>query len=567
MIQPRRSRGVLGARGSRPARGRLPPPWRASPPALAAAAVAASLSFGCAGGRTAQVETTASLPAAEAANGEVTPLYGNLGSHGRPIVTSSDRAQAYFDEGMLFMYAFGTPAAEAAFRAAQGEDPKCAACYWGLAWALAPYLNGGMSPGDEREAHAAIQTAKTLAAGASEVERALIEAFEVRFEARPSAERRKTLDTLYAERMETVAARFPDDLDVQTLYAEALMLLRPRRGSVDLEAADVRRILPVLEGVLGRNVRHPGACHLYIHLVEASQEPARAERCAEHLGDAIAVSHIRHMPSHIYMNVGRYADAVRANQRAWHADQMAAYGGPPGVYPAHNLHMLLFAAVLDGQSAVAIQAARDLAREQGPWAWYVPATLAAFGRWTEILELPAPGDDPLEVVAWSFARGLAHLRHGRTDAAAAELRRLDAAKARVDPEDRFRFHELQPIVELPRAILAAEIVHAAGRSGEAVALLEAAVEIEDGLLYSEPEPWHIPVRHVLGAVLLEAGRAAEAEAVYREAVADHLNTGWALFGLAQALTEQGKLAEAQEARRSYDAHWKRADVWLRGSRY
>ncbi|MDX1578628.1 MAG: hypothetical protein R3266_09085, partial [Gemmatimonadota bacterium] len=349
---------------------------------------AALIAAGCASAGSPGPEAATAPATVSPSNGDgrETPLYGDLGSYGRPIVTSSDRAQAYFDEGLLFMYAFGTSIAEASFRAAQAEDPRCAACYWGEAWALAPYLNGGMPPGDERRAHAAIQKAKEHADHASEVERALIEAFDVRFEAEPVRDRRKRLDTLYAERMGEVAERFPDDLDVQTLRAEALMLLRPRRGSVDLEAPDVQRILPILEGVLARNIRHPGACHLYIHLVEASEEPERAERCAEHLGDAIAVSHIHHMPSHIYMNVGRYADAVRANQRAWHADQKAEFGGPPGVYPAHNLHMLLFAAVMDGQSAVAIQASRDLARERGPWAWYVPATLARFGRWTEILE-------------------------------------------------------------------------------------------------------------------------------------------------------------------------------------
>lgn len=509
-------------------------------------------------------------PADGSADGEAVPVYDDLGPHARPIVTASDRAQAYFDQGMLFMYAFGTDAAERAFRAARAEDPSCAACYWGEAWALAPYLNGGMPPGDERRAHAAIQRARELAGGASEVERALIETFAVRFEAEPDRDRRKTLDTLYASRMEEVAARFPEDLDVQTLYAEALMLLRPRRGSVDLEAEDVRRILPILEGVLARNVRHPGACHLYIHLVEASQEPERGERCADYLGDAIAVSHIRHMPSHIYMNVGRYGDAVRANQRAWHADQMASYGGPPGVYPAHNLHMLLFAAVMDGQSAVAIQAARDLAREQPPWAWYLPATLARFGRWAEILEsgaAPEASEEPLDAAIWTWARGMAHLRTSAPARAREALARLDGVVAGIEPDATFRFHDLADVLALPRAILAAEIAHAEGRSEEAIAALEAGVAVEDGLIYDEPAPWHLPLRTVLGAVLLEADRPADAEAVYREALADHRENGWALFGLARALEAQGKEAMAQEARRDFEQAWARADIWLRSSRF
>ena len=485
---------------------------------------AALIAAGCASAGSPGPEAATAPATVSPSNGDgrETPLYGDLGPYGRPIVTSSDRAQAYFDEGLLFMYAFGTSIAEASFRAAQAEDPRCAACYWGEAWALAPYLNGGMPPGDERRAHAAIQKAKEHADHASEVERALIEAFDVRFEAEPVRDRRKRLDTLYAERMGEVAERFPDDLDVQTLRAEALMLLRPRRGSVDLEAPDVQRILPILEGVLARNIRHPGACHLYIHLVEASEEPERAERCAEHLGDAIAVSHI---------------------------------------------HMLLFAAVMDGQSAVAIQAARDLARQRGPWAWYVPATLARFGRWTEILEGYEEVEEPMGAAAWSWARGLARLRAGDAAGAREDLARIEEIRADADSTARFRFHDLSDVLILPRSILAAEIAHAEGRTEEAIATLEAAVEVEDGLVYDEPEPWHLPVRHVLGAILLEADRPAEAEAVYREALDHHPENGWSLFGLARSLEAQGKKAAAQEAHRRYRERWKRADIWLRSSRF
>jgi len=532
--------------------------------------LALALVAGCAGGRPADVR---SGPSAHGASGgdpattAPTPLYGNLGPHSRPIVTSSDRAQAYFDDGLLFMYAFGTGSALESFRAARDEDPGCAACWWGEAWALSPYLNGGMGADAERRAYDAIREAETRAGRASEVEGALIEAFTVRYEAEPTPERRKALDSLYARRMGEVAERFPDDLDVQTLWAEALMLLRPRRGSVDLDAPDVRRILPILEGVLARDIRHPGACHLYIHLVEASSEPVRGEACADHLGDAIAVSHVRHMPSHVYMNIGRYGDAVRGNQRAWHADQMAAHGGPPGVYPSHNLHMLLSAAVLDGQSAVAIQAARDLAREQPAWAWYVPVTLSIFGRWTEVLELGTEPEDPFQGAMWRYARGMAHLRTGDPAAAAADLARLDEIRAALPPDGRFRFHDQATLLGLPRGILAAEIARAAGRDDEALALLEDAIAVEDGLVYDEPEPWHLPARHVLGAILLDMDRAKRAEIVYREALEDHPGSGWALFGLARALDAQGKRTEARETRVAFQQAFGRADIWLRASRF
>lgn len=546
-------------------------------PSAFLAALAATTLAACSSGASPTVETgpiptaapvgsatsTSSAPAQET----LAPLYGGLGPHARTIVTSSDRAQAYFDEGLLFMYAFGTSIARASFRSARMEDPGCAACWWGEAWSWSSYLNGGMPPDNERQAYAAIQTALERKAHASAVEQALIDAFAVRYEAEPNPDRRRSLDSLYAREMEEVARRFPDDLDVQTLYAEALMLLRPRRGSVDLEADDVKRILPVLEGVLAKDVRHPGACHLYIHLVEASQNPGLAEACADDLGDAIAVSHIRHMPSHIYMNIGRYADAVRSNQRAWHADQMADFGGPPGVYPSHNLHMLLFAAVLDGQSAVAIQAAKDLAREQGSWAWYYPVTLAHFGRWTEILEATARPEDPFHRAMWHYAFGLARLRTDHADGAPEDLAAMDRIIAGLDPEAQFRFHAQATLLQIPRSILAAEIAHDAGRGEEAVALLEHAVEVEDGLVYDEPEPWHQPARHFLGAILLRMNRPVEAEAVYREALIDHQDTGWALFGLRQALDAQGRTAAAQEAGRDFERHWARADIWLRSSRF
>ena len=492
--------------------------------------------------------------------------YGGLGPSTRPISTSSDSAQLYFNEGRNWIYAFGVEYALNAFRAAQMHDPKCAMCYWGEAWANAPYLNGPASLEKQRRSYAAVQQALAHAEGASSVERALIDAFAVRFVEDPTAEARKPLDSLYARRMSEVHERFPDDLDVATLYGESLMLLRPRRGSVDLEAEDVKAILPVLTGVLERDIRHPGACHLYIHLVEASEDPALAEACSEYLGDMIAVSHIRHMPSHIYMNVGRYGDAVTSNQRAWHADQMAEHDGPPGVYPSHNLHMLLFAAILDGQSAVAIQAARDLSREQPSWGWYLPVTLAHFGRWDEVLELNGEAEDPFNEAMRRYSHGLAHLRTGDTIAARADLTYLDGVRATLADSLRFRFHAQNEVLEIPAGILAGEIALAVG-DDHAVELLRQAVAAEDGLVYDEPEPWQQPTRHFLGAALLDLGRAPEAEAVYREALEDHAGTGWALFGLEQALRAQEKSAEAEMVRAERERSWARSDLWLRASRY
>lgn len=496
------------------------------------------------------------------------PLYGNLGPHGRTITTTSDTAQLYFNEGMQFMYAFGLASARRSFQEAQRYDPDCAMCFWGEAWGWSPHLNGGMSPDMERRAFAALQKARALRGHANARERAIIDAFAVRYAETPTAAMRRPLDSLYARSMAELAAQYPDDNDIVALYGESLMLLRPRRGSVDIHAPDVQRILKVLEGVLARDIRHPGACHWYVHLVEASTEPERAESCADYLGDAIpGASHIRHMPSHIYMNVGRYGDAVRANQKAWHVDQQAAYGGPPGIYPSHNLHMLLYAAVLDGQSAVAIQAARDVGKVSRAHAFYYPVTLAAFGRWDEILDLAGPPDEELHEGMWRYARGMARLRTDDPASARKELRRLRAIIDESPDRATFRRHAQATLLDIPASILEGEILAAEGSWNQAIAVLEHGVQVEDGLEYDEPEPWHVPVRHHLGAVLLESGDAGRAEQVHRDAleVLDH--DPWALFGLEQALRAQGRSAEAARAHDEFLTYFQRADVWLRSSRF
>ncbi len=502
-------------------------------------------------------------------NEQSVPLYGNLGPHSRTVSTVSDTAQMYFTEGMQFMYAFGPSSALLSFQQAQRHDPDCAMCFWGEAWALSPYLNGRMRPESEAKAYAAIHKAKDLSQmRATAVERALIDAFTKRYAESPTEEMRRPLDSTYANAMQRVAELFPNDLDVQTLYGESLHLLRPRRGSVDLEDPSVKAILPIYERVLARDVRHPWACHLYIHLVEASPEPGRAEDCADYLGDGIpGASHIQHMPSHIYMNIGRYSDAVRANQNAWHVDQQAAYGGPPGIYPSHNLHMLLFAATLDGQSAVAIQAAKDLAKVARNSAFYYPVVLATFGRWDEVLEIEDTPDDRFHEGMWRFARGMAELRTDNRESAKDELRRLRAIVDELPESASFRRHPQTDLLGITAGILEGEIAAAEQRYDDAVGILRHAIEIEDDLEYDEPEPWHLPARHVLGAILLEMDRAADAELVYREALVDHPNNGWSLFGLEQALRAQGRGVEADDVHAEYERHWSRRDIWLRSSRF
>ncbi len=496
------------------------------------------------------------------------PLYGNLGPHQRPLTTTSETAEAYFHEGVQFMYAFGVGSAARSFREAQEHDARCALCYWGEAWALGPYLNDSRVPPErEREAHRAARRARDLASNGMPVERALTDAMLVRYSDSPGEEGRLARDSAYAEAMGDVVQRHPEDLDAATLWAEALMLLRPRRGTWNKDDPSVQEIYRVLESVLARDIRHPGACHLYIHATESGTEPGRAEACAEHLGNAIpGASHINHMPSHTFNRIGRWADAVRANQQAWHTDQRAAYGGPPGIYPTHNLHMLLFAASFGGQGAAAMQAARDLAQTRGGAWFYVPLTAVRFGRWQSILELDEP-ESTLDRGMWTFARGMAQLRYGNAALANERLADLDEILVEVGDSDQFRGHRLSDLIGINRAILAGEIAASSGQLDRAIEILEAALPMEDGLRYDEPEPLLNPIRHHLGALLIEVGRHADAAARYREELDDHPHNGWSLFGLAEALDALGESGSAALARQELARSWADADHWLRSSRY
>ena len=496
------------------------------------------------------------------------PVYDALGTYSRRITTRSAEAQTYFDQGLRLTFGFGHVTSRKSFREATARDSTCAMCWWGLAWALGPYINGQMDSTGGVEAYRAIQNAQRHANAGTPVERALIGAMSARYVEIPVRATRKSLDTAYVEAMRQVVRQHPNDLDAAALLGEAMMVLSPwdhwtRSGEPKPGTADVLR---TLESVLARNPRHPGACHHYIHATEASTAPQRAAACADLLGAIIpGASHIPHMPSHTYMRMGRYGDAVRANQDAVIADIRAAYGGAPGVYPPHNLNMLLAAAAMDGQSGVSLQAARDLDVRYPSTGSWEPLILARFGRWDEILAATPPTGGLLHATAGAFARGLARLAQANRAAAAGELRILDALLAGVAEGAREGGHPARSMIGIPRAILSAEIAAERGRFDDAVKTLEAAVVLEDSLNYDEPEPWPIPVRHVLGAVLLEAMRAPEAEAVYRADLVDHPANGWALDGLVRALRAQGRQSEADTTAKELVAVWKRSDVWLTGS--
>ena len=490
-----------------------------------------------------------------------------LGPFSRPVTTTSPRAQEFFDQGIQMMYAFTPLRAARSFRQAQVEDPSCAMCFWAEAWAWGPYLNGGMGPDDAPRAHENIVKAQGLASDhATEVERALIEAMAVRYAPEQDATSRRAMDSTYARAMAQVYERHPEDLDAGTLYAESLMLLEPRRGRWDINDPDVQKIHRILEEVLARDISHPGACHLYIHATEPTVEPGKAEDCADLLGSAIpGASHIQHMPSHTYNRVGRWGEAVRANLAAWHSDLKAEVGEGIPIYPSHNLHMLLFAASMDGQGAIAIQAAKDYAKIVPGGGFYEVLALLRFGRFDEILALDDPPEGPIQRGFWDFGRGYSYLReYDDGERARVYLERVQRAASDTPEDEVFRGHTAASLLGTVGGILEGEILRAEGNLAGAIQALEAAVALEDGLRYDEPEPLNFSARHWLGDALLEAGRFEDAEAVFRAALEDHPNNGWSLFGLEEALDAQGKTREAQEAGAQLQEAWARSDTWIRG---
>ena len=503
---------------------------------------------------------------------ETFPLFDNLGAHTRTVTTSSPLAQRYFNQGLQLANAFGRSEAAQSFREAQRHDSNCAMCYWGEAWALGPYINEKMDSTAGVEAYRAIQKAKALAHRANGNEQALIEAMATRYVPVPTADNRARLDSIYADAMRDVVRRFPDDLDAGALLGEALMVLSPwnhwtHEGQPQ---PGTEEALAVLESVLARNIKHPGACHHYIHLVEGSPIPERAEACADHLAAAIpGASHIQHMPSHIYMNIGRYGDGVRANQKAWQVDQQAAHGQSVAIYPGHNLHMLIYAAWMDGQSAVALQAASDLAKRSPGNAFYPVLLRVRFGRWDEVLAMNQVPEDPFHRGLWNFGLGMAHLRMEHSDSARIHLDRL-VSIAEATPDSLtygFFEHRQADLLNMAGGILEGEFAAFEGHYDDAVHALTQAVSLEDNLVYAEPEPWPLPVRQFLGAVLLEANRPAEAEQVFREELEDHPRNGWSLYGLKQSLMAQGRHEEVAEVHARFEKAWARADVWLRSSRF
>jgi tetratricopeptide (TPR) repeat protein len=515
-----------------------------------------------------------------------TPLFENLGNLHHPISTASPKAQQYFDQGLRLVFAFNHEEAINSFKEAARLDPKAAMPYWGIALALGPNINLPMSPEAGRQAYEAVQKAATLASNVTLEEWAYIEALTVRYS--PTATpKREDLDAAYADAMAKVWTRYPKDSHAGTLYAEAMMNQQPwdywtKDGQPKGHALE---IIKTLEQVLRLNPNHPGACHYYIHAVEASQQPARALDCAKRLPSlAPGAGHLVHMPAHIYLRLGMYREAVERNAHASSVDhEYLAHRNLTGVYPIgyypHNVHFLWAALSMEGRSQEALQTAHDL---DGLISWetvvkeptleeFAPAalfTLVRFGKWEEALTIPKPPAELIyTTVVWHYARGLAYAATKKWDEARREKNALVTLAAST-PADRLlggtRVVDLAKIADL---VVDGEIAARQGRYDQAIAGLQAATALEDQLRYYEPPLWHIPVRHSLGAVLLQAGRPAKAEQVYRADLQQHPHNGWALYGLKQSLDAQQKRMEAGVVDQEFRHAWARADVQLPASRF
>jgi tetratricopeptide (TPR) repeat protein len=519
-------------------------------------------------------------------------LLDGLGNHHFPVTAAKPEVQRWVDQGVMLAYGFNHDAAERSFLRATELDPGCAMCWWGAALVLGPHVNSSMDPANNGNAWKRLQKAVALAPKASPREQAYIRALSARYAADPPADR-KPLDMAYADATRTLAEQFPDDLDAATMHAEALMDLQPW----DYYDAQLRpkghtaEILSTLESVIKRNPDHPGALHLYVHAVEASADPQRGAAAADRLRTLIPASgHLVHMPAHIYSRVGRWHDAVLANQVAIKADD--AYlaicrGNIRGLYPLgyvpHNHHFLWFAASMEGTSALAKTAAEqtaartnlpDLMRKPGyaglQQYWLTPwFERVRFGRWNEIAGAPNPAPDlPYVTAIWHYAQGMAAVRQKRLDDADKHLKAL--AKLSVDPlMEKMMMWDRYPLAHAARIAertLAGELAAARGDHAAAIAALREAAAIEDKIPYDEPPGWHAPTRQTLGALLLAAGQPAEAEAAYREELRRNPDNGWSLFGLAQSLRAQKREADAAEAERRFAKAWEHADVKLTASR-
>ena len=510
-------------------------------------------------------------------------LIAELGGFHFPVATSNAEAQKFFDQGVILVYGFNHDEAVRAFQRAAELDPQMAMAHWGLALALGPnYNEASISPARLRAAHDAVQRGLALAAKGPAHERAYLEALAKRFSQDANANQTKLWGE-YKNAMGELARRYPDDLDAATLYADAAMILNAWKlwSPAGVPAEGTEEIVSVLESVIRRDPDHIGAHHLYIHVVEASPHPewglASADRLA---GLSPAAGHLVHMPAHIYMRVGDYELAARANEWAAKADQeYLDRGGARGIYTAayysHNLHFLAAAYSMQGRYADSVAASRRLEANVRPYLAEMPffegfmptrsLIAARFGRWDEILKMEEPpASMPITRALWHWARGMAYAGTSRRAEAESELKALVSATGRIPADTGYGQNTAHSVLKIAEHFLNARLATARGDRRGAIEFLQRAVEAEDALAYDEPPGWYHPLsRESLGGALMLDGQHAEAERVFREDLRRNRRNGRSLFGLAESLKAQGRTREAELVRREFERAWKKADTQLR----
>jgi len=520
---------------------------------------------------------------------EDVPLYYDVGVVEREVTTSSPEAQDWFNRGLGLAYGFNHEEAVVCFERAIELDPECAMCHWGKAYALGPnYNNTMMAPEASQAAYESVQRALELTDKSSDFEKKLIEALATRY-ANPDPEDRSQLDMAYADAMRAVHNDNHNDGDLSALTAEAVMMLRPWKlwTPEGEEAPETREIRAILEGAMKRSPDHPALCHLYIHAMEAGPLASMALRAAQTLEKLTpGLGHLIHMPSHIYIWTGRYDDAIRVNELAVDVDAaFVEYAGRENfytLYRLHNYHFVAYGAMWAGRRDVALSYSRELVTEipdslLANWADFLDVfvgtpyhVMVRFGMWEELIAEPPPGEGDQYLAAtaiWRYARGVAFASLGRVDEALAEQKLFLEARAAV-PETRLLFNNsVKEILEVGTQVLAGEIEYRRGNHDEAFKHLRQAAALDVKLNYDEPWGWMEPARHALGALLTEQGKFEEAVAVYEANLERYPDNGWALHGLAEALTGLGRADEAAKAKAGFEKAFADADVEIPGSCY
>lgn len=519
------------------------------------------------------------------------PLFDGMGDHTHPITTNNKYVQRYFDQGLTIDFAFNHAESARSFRAGQTLDPNCAMCFWGEALALGPNINvtsnGSVIMADQERlaAYEAIQKALSLKNKVSEKERDFIDALATRYNG-DTASPRGPLDLAYAEAMRELSNKYPEDDDAASLFAESLMNTMPWDYWIDADSPKPLTVeaIEILEKVMARNPRHPMALHLYIHAVESSSQPERAEAAADILLDLVpGAGHLVHMPSHIYWRVGRYADASESNIMAAAVDEAYiaacnAQGFYPAAYYPHNIHFLWASSSMEGRSEIAIEAGEKVAKnvrlemiDQFPGVEFfktVPMlSLVQFGLWDRVLELDPPAER-LEYAnaIWHYARSVAYSNKGNIESAQKERQMIESLK---DNNDVLHldsiYYPASMLLEIADSLALGEIAISNNDYQSAIQYFANAVSVQDTLPYTEPPFWYYPTRLSLGKAYLLSDQADEAEAVFKENLKRYPRNGWALYGLIQALETQNK--DSSMVQEQFDIIWQNADVELTSSRF